>query len=189
MENEKNRIKRFLDGEEIRPLFLHCDSLTVLQAMPNESIDCCMTSPPYWGQRQYSDEGIGLEKDYRDYIKDLCAIIFELKRVLKKTGSFWLNIGDAYRNKCLLGIPWRVAMEMIDNQGWILRNCVVWNKVKGGPDNSKDKLRNVHEDLFHFVKEKKYYYDVDAIRADFPILGETVHGKPLCFLDYGRLRR
>lgn len=175
MENEKNRIKRFLDGEEIRPLFLHGDSLTVLQSMPNESIDCCMTSPPYWGQRQYSDEGIGLEKDYRDYIQDLCAIIFELKRVLKKTGSFWLNIGDAYRNKCLLGIPWRVAMDMIDNQGWILRNSVVWNKVKGGPDNSKDKLRNVHEDLFHFVKEKKYYYDVDAIRSK-PNHAKVVNG-------------
>lgn len=87
--------------------------------------------------------------------------------VLKDTGSFWLNIGDSYQNKHLLGIPWRVALELTDNQGWVLRNDVVWNKVKGGPDNSKDKLRNVHEYVFHFVKRPTgYYYDVDAIRSN-----------------------
>ena len=57
---------------------------------------------------------------------------------------------------------------MCDEQGWILRNSIVWNKVKGGPDNSKDKLRNVHEDLFHFVKSKKYYYDVSMARKKPP---------------------
>jgi site-specific DNA-methyltransferase (adenine-specific) len=65
-----------------------------------------------------------------------------------------------------MGIPWRVALELIDSQGWVLRNDVIWNKVKGGPDNSKDKLGNVHEHVFHFVKKAKgYYYDVDSIRS------------------------
>ncbi|HET6674121.1 MAG TPA: site-specific DNA-methyltransferase [Nitrospiraceae bacterium] len=123
-----------------------------------------MTSPPYWGQRTYSNGGIGLEPHWRDYVRRLLAIFAEVKRVLKWTGSFWLNIGDVYDKKCQLGIPWRVALAMMDDQGWILRNDVVWNKVKGGMDNAKDKFRNVHEPVFHFVKSNKYYYDADAIR-------------------------
>ncbi len=89
----------------------------------------------------------------------------EVKRVLTPGGSFWLNIGDTYRSKSLVGIPWRVALKLIDEQGWLLRNNVIWHKVKGGPDNSTDKLRHVYEDVFHFVLRKKYYYDVDAIRS------------------------
>jgi len=124
-----------------------------------------MTSPPYWGHREYEAGGIGLESDYREYISNLEGVFGELYRVLKNTGSFWLNIGDAYLDKHLLGIPWRVALALTDKQGWVLRNSVIWNKVKGGPDTSKDRLRNVHENLFHFVKKpKQYFYDVDAIR-------------------------
>jgi site-specific DNA-methyltransferase (adenine-specific) len=125
-----------------------------------------MTSPPYWGKREYESGGIGLEGNYRDFIKSLAAIILELKRVLKPEGSFWLNIGDTYENKSLVGVPWRVAFELIDRQGWILRNSVIWNKVKSGMDNTKDRLGNVHENLFHFVKQAKgYYYNADAIRS------------------------
>ena len=124
-----------------------------------------MTSPPYWGKRVYKNGGIGLKKDYRDYIQQLVEICVEIKRVLKDDGSFWLNPGDAYLKKSLLGIPWRVAFELTDNYGWILRNSVIWNKVKSGMDTSKDRLGNVHENVFHFVKQAAYYYDVDAIRA------------------------
>jgi DNA modification methylase len=92
-------------------------------------------------------------------------VFLEVRRILKPTGSFWLNIGDTYQHKCLLGIPWRVAHALMDEQGWILRNNVVWNKVKGGLDNTDDKLRNIHEPVFHFVKQAKgYYYNADAIR-------------------------
>lgn len=141
------------------------DALEILQTFPSSSIDCCITSPPYWGQREYSNGGIGLEKTPQEYIHRLCSIIFEIKRILTPAGSFWLNIGDAYRDKSLVGIPWRVAINLIDEQDWILRNDVIWHKVKGAPDNSKDKLRHVYEDMFHFVLGKKYYYDVDAIRS------------------------
>jgi DNA modification methylase len=123
-----------------------------------------MTSPPYWGQRAYSGGGIGLEDTYGEYIENLLAVIAEVKRVLKPSGSFWLNIGDAYSRKSLIGIPWRAALALTDRQGWLLRNSVIWNKVKGGPDNAKDKLRNVHEPVFHFVKSDRYFYDADAIR-------------------------
>jgi DNA modification methylase len=123
-----------------------------------------MTSPPYWGQRTYAGGGIGMEATHDHYIEHLLEIFAEVQRVLKPTGSFWLNIGDAYAKKCLLGLPWRVALAMTDRQGWLLRNSVVWNKVKGGPDNATDKLRNVHEPVFHFVKSGRYFYDADAIR-------------------------
>lgn len=161
----RNEVVEYLEGNSVRPLFLSGDSLHVLKIFPSGVIDCCMTSPPYWGHRQYSQEGIGLEADWRDYIKDLCAIVAEVKRVLKPTGSFWLNLGDSYQSKNLLGIPWRVAIDMTDKQGWILRNSVIWHKVKGGPDNADDKLRNVYEHVFHFVKEPKYYYDADSVRS------------------------
>lgn len=153
-------------GNARQPLFFQGDSLRVLRALPANSFDCCMTSPPYWSQRQYAATGIGLESDYRQYVRDLLLICGEIKRTLKPTGSFWLNIGDVYDDKRLLGIPWRVALEMTDEQGWILRNDVIWNKVKGGPDNAKDKLRVVHEYIFHFVKQKDYFYDVDSIRSN-----------------------
>ncbi len=133
--------------------------------VPSSSIDCCVTSPPYWGQREYSNGGIGLEATPEAYINRLCAVISEIRRVLTPAGSFRLNIGDAYRDKSLVGLPWRAAIKLMDEQEWILRNDVIRHKVKGAPDNSKDKLRHVYEDIFHFVLRKDYYYDVDAIRA------------------------
>lgn len=159
-----------------RPLLLTGDAVAVLQELPDECIDFAMTSPPYWGKREYENGGIGLEKDYRDFVKHLAAIFSELKRVLKPEGSFWLNIGDTYNGKGLVGVPWRVAFELIDNQGWILRNSVIWNKLKGGMDNSKDRLGNVHENVFHFVKKAKgYYYNADAIRSK-PRESKVVNG-------------
>jgi DNA modification methylase len=153
------------DGTTV-PLLLHGDALKVLQALPSDCIDFAMTSPPYWGKREYESGGIGLEPDYRDFVRDLGAVFLELKRVLKPSGSFWLNLGDTYLEKGLLGIPWRVAFELTDVQGWTLRNSVIWNKLKGGMDNSKDRLANVHEHLFHFVKcAKGYYYNADAVRS------------------------
>ena len=157
---------RYLQANSLRPLFLCGDALSIMRQLPTASVDCAMTSPPYWGHREYDGGGIGLEADHREYVDSLLDVFGELRRVLKATGSFWLNIGDSYQNKRLLGIPWRIALRMIDDQGWILRNEVIWNKVKGGPDNSKDKLRNIHEHVFHFVRDASaYYYDADAIRS------------------------
>lgn len=152
--------------ESYSPLLFRGNALSVLKSLPSNSIDFAMTSPPYWGQREYDSGGIGLEPDFRDFVSDLAEIFLELKRVLKTAGSFWLNLGDTYNGKGLLGIPWRVAFELTDGQGWILRNDIVWNKLKGGMDNSKDRLGNVHESIFHFVKQPNgYYYNADAIRS------------------------
>lgn len=158
------------------PLVLHGDAADILPQFPVELVDCVMTSPPYWGHRVYDSGGIGLEETPDEYVENLLAITGHIRRVLKNTGSFWLNIGDSYSKKHLLGIPWRVALRMMDEQGWVLRNSVIWNKVKGSPDNSPNKLRNVHENVFHFVKnEKDYYYDVDAIR-NTPSKSKIVNG-------------
>ena len=137
-------------AQDISPLFIQGDSSLVLQQIPDDSIDFCMTSPPYWNKRQYNTTGIGLEDTFENYISNLLTVFEQVKRVLKSTGSFWLNIGDSYLKKSLIGIPWRVALKMTDEQGWILRNSVVWNKVKGGLDNTQDRLGNVHENIFHF---------------------------------------
>ena len=152
-------------GTRLRPLLMLGDARVVLRELPDSCVDLAMTSPPYWGKREYANGGIGLEADYREFVRHLAEVFSELKRVLKPAGSFWLNIGDSYQNKGLVGIPWRVAFELTDRQGWILRNSVIWNKVKSGMDNTKDRLGNVHEIVFHFVKQPNYYYDADAIRT------------------------
>ncbi|WP_232280577.1 DNA-methyltransferase [Chloroflexus aggregans] len=175
-ENYRPAFEHYMTQGQIAPLLLLGDALFVLKELPDSSVDCVMTSPPYWGKREYENGGIGLERDYRDYVRHVAEIFLELKRVLKSTGSFWLNIGDSYHRKNLLGIPWRVAFELTDHQGWILRNAVVWNKVKSGMDNTTDRLGNMYEMVFHFVKQSKgYYYNVDAIRST-PREAKIVHG-------------
>lgn len=158
--------QKYQIDEAIFPLYFQGDALEILREIPDNTIDCCITSPPYWGQRQYSNGGIGEENDFNDFIENLLEITIEIKRVLKNTGSFWLNIGDTYKDKSLSGIPWRIALAMMDRQGWTMRNNVIWNKHKGGLDSSKDRLRNIHENIFHFViNPKDYYYDDVAIRS------------------------
>ncbi len=169
-------LAQYLGELRINPLLFLGDALPVLRELPCSCIDFAMTSPPYWGKREYANGGIGLENNHQDFVRHLAEIFLELKRVLKPTGSFWLNIGDSYDNKNLVGIPWRIAFELTDTQGWTLRNAVVWNKVKSGMDNTKDRLGNVHEMVFHFVKQPKgYYYDAAAIRSK-PREAKVVNG-------------
>ncbi len=176
IEPSNNPYTDCLSNSSLEPRFLCGNALSILRFFPEESIDCCVSSPPYWAKRQSLSQGIGLEKDYQEYIQNLTTILAEVKRILKKTGSLWLNIGDSYHHKNLVGIPWRIALALTDQQGWILRNEVIWNKVKGGLDNAKDKLGNVHEHLFHLVKQRQnYYYDVDAIR-NTPKPNKVVNG-------------
>ena len=139
--------------------------MKVLSCLPDDCIDCVVTSTPYYRKRQYLAGGIGMEKTYKEYIDQLLSIIQEIYRILKPTGSFWLNIGDSYQNKQLLNIPHRIAIRMQDEQKWILRNTVIWDKMKGTMSQSKDSLGREYEPMFHFVKKKSgYYYDADAVR-------------------------
>lgn len=166
----------YCSDDSTTPLLFAGDALRVLEDMPEGCIDCVMTSPPYWGKREYANGGLGQERDYREFVRDLAVVCAAIRRVLKPQGSLWLNIGDSYADKSLLGIPWRIALELTDVQGWILRNSVIWNKVKSGMDNTKDRLGNVHEHVFHFVKQAQgYYYDADAIRSK-PRATKVVNG-------------
>jgi len=168
-------ITEYLRGGEVAPFFINGDSLNILQLFPNASVDCCVTSPPYWGHREYESEGIGNELKYDIYIDNLLKILDQLYNVLKPTGSLWLNLGDTYQNKGLIGIPWRVALALTQ-RGWTIRNSVIWNKIKSGMDNSNDRLRNIHEYVFHLVKNPKdYYYDVDSVKSD-PRKSRVVNG-------------
>ncbi len=171
-----NTFHAYKEKQQVFPLFMLGDALSILAQLPDASIDFCMTSPPYWNKRQYTNGGVGLEENYHDYIAHLLQIFVHVKRILKPTGSFWLVIGDSYLNKLLVGIPWRIALSLTDEQGWILRNSVVWNKVKGGLDNTQDRLGNVHENVFHFVKQpNNYYYHADSIRST-PRQAKVVNG-------------
>lgn len=142
------------------------DSLVLLKKLPSNSIDCVITSPPYWQQRVYEDYSgemlniIGTEDNPNDYVKNLINVFKEVKRVLKDNGSFWLNIGDKFYDKNLMGMPWRVALAMQDD-GWILRNDIIWDQMKG-TQSAKDRFRDIYEHVFHFVKSRKNYYFDDA---------------------------
>ena len=167
----------YQSGNELTPLLLLGDANFVLAELPSGSVDCVMTSPPYWGKREYEDGGIGQESTGVEYIGELEKVFAQVKRVLKPSGSFWLNMGDTYHDKGLAGIPWRVALRLIDCNDWVLRNSVIWNKMKSGMDNTQDRLGNIHENVFHFVKQAKgYYYDADAIRSQ-PRSARVENGK------------
>ena len=161
----RSQVDRYLSSSSTRPLLLCGDSLELLRAFPDSICDVCITSPPYWGKRQYAAGGLGLERTPGEYVDSLCSILAEVHRTLKPSGSLWLNIGDSYRAKGLTNLPWRVAIRLTDELGFTQRNTVIWHKVKGGLDNTRDKLRNAYEPLFHFVKNpKRCFYDADAIR-------------------------
>lgn len=136
------------------------DALQILKKMPDESIDCVITSPPYWALRDYGVDGqIGLEKTHHAYIENLLSIFDQIKRILKNEGTCWVNIGDTYgAQKCLLMIPSTFAIEMM-NQGWILRNEIIWHKPNAMPNSVKDRFNTDYEKIFFFVKQKKYYFN------------------------------
>lgn len=163
--------------------------LKILKTFPDKFIDCCMTSPPYWALRDYGVDGqLGLEPTFQEYINNLCNIFDEVKRVLKKEGTCWVNMGDTYSGnkegktdnkvcdylkntttnlhkrkgsiveKCLCQIPSRFAIEMC-NRGWILRNRIIWHKPNAMPSSVKDRFSVDYEDIFFFVKSKKYWFE------------------------------
>jgi len=151
-------------GDSNRVSFIHGDAQSVLRQMPDNQIDCVVTSPPYWGHREYHAGGLGSEPTIDGYIRDLAKIIHDVHRVLRPKGSLWLNLGDTYVQKSLAGVPWRVALHLVKQQGWLLRSDVIWHKPGGGLNVAVDRMSNKHEHLFHFTKATDYYFDADPIR-------------------------
>lgn len=150
--------------------------IDVLKQFPDNSINCCVTSPPYYGLRDYGVDGqIGNENTLKDYVNNLVKVFDEVKRVLKDDGTLWLNIGDCWANgnlskynglvkqKELIGIPWIVAFALSE-AGWYLRQDIIWAKGNAMPESVKDRCTKSHEYIFLLSKQKKYYFDYESIK-------------------------
>ena len=141
------------------------NSFKKLKQIDDESIDCCITSPPYYGLRDYGEsDQIGQEDTYQEYIENLVNIFEEVRRVLKSNGTLWLNLGDTYENKNLMGIPFRVAFAL-QEKGWYLRQDIIWHKPSPMPESVKDRCTKSHEYIFLFSKNEKYYFDNESINC------------------------
>jgi DNA modification methylase len=182
------------------------DCLEVMKDWPDGVIDCCVTSPPYWGLRDYGVEGqFGLEKTPEEYVDKMVKVFAEVKRVLKPEGTLWLNLGDSYAHntkgdtrtkedyirqgatvgallsgaqnaggvrqchhgvkvKDLVGIPWMVAFALRQD-GWWLRQDIIWHKPNPMPESVTDRCTKAHEYIFLLSKSAKYYYDNEAIKV------------------------
>jgi site-specific DNA-methyltransferase (cytosine-N4-specific) len=168
------------------------DVEAVLRRLPDACVQCIVTSPPYWGLRDYADaDQIGLEPSLPHYIDRLRSVFAEARRVLKQDGVLWLNIGDGYTSgnrgwrapdkknparamavrpdtpdglkpKDLLGIPWRLAFALQDD-GWYLRSDIIWHKPNVTPESVKDRPTRAHEYLFMLTRSERYFYDREAI--------------------------
>ncbi len=169
------------------------DAEQLLNQLPSKFFMCCVTSPPYWGLRDYASERqIGAENEPSEYISRLLAVFEEVRRVLTDDGTLWLNIGDSYTSgnrgyrapdkknpvrampyraktpiglkpKDLVGIPWRLAFAL-QEAGWYLRSDIIWEKPNCMPESVKDRPTKSHEYVFLFSKSLKYYYDYESIQ-------------------------
>ena len=156
------------------------DCRDTLKTLPSQSINTCVTSPPYFGLRDYGDEAqMGAEPTPDEFVVALVEVFREVRRVLRGDGTVWLNLGDSYatgakasrdvgtpsglKTKDLIGIPWLVAFALRAD-GWYLRQDIIWHKPNPMPENVKDRCTKSHEYIFMFSKSPKYYYDYIAVR-------------------------
>lgn len=173
------------------------DSLVYLQSLPDNFVNCIITSPPYWGLRDYGVSGqMGLELTLKQFIDQMVELFREARRVLRDDGTLWINMGDSYSNegktkgkssgkhaymgdnvqsprmtkrsaglkpKDLVGQPWRLALALQDD-GWYLRQDIIWSKVNPMPESTKDRFTKSHEYIFLLTKRPKYYFDWFAVR-------------------------
>jgi len=144
------------------PPILVGDAARLLKKVPNQSVQAIITSPPYWGQRDYGHEAqLGQEPKPDVYIKRLVRVLATAMKTLKPDGVLWLNLGDTYHDRELQGIPWQVALAFKKHA--LLRAEVIWSKPAGLPESVKDRPTRSHEHLFLFSKGERYYYDWEAI--------------------------
>jgi len=174
------------------------DCIKSLKKLDDKSVNTCITSPPYWGLRNYQEyKQLGMEDTPEEFISNLVDVFREVKRVLRDDGTVWLNLGDTYcgtghkgnytdpkhkegrngqkialnnkidglKSKDLVGIPWRVALAL-QQDGWYLRQDIIWHKPNTMPESVKDRCTKAHEYIFLLSKNKKYYYDYEAIKED-----------------------
>lgn len=177
----ENRFERLISG----------DAAEQLRRLDSESVHTCVTSPPYFGLRDYEAEGqIGLEATPQEYLERLVLAFREVRRVLRKDGTLWIVIGDSYcrknrvglKNKDLMGLPWALAFAL-RRDGWYLRQDIVWHKPNAMPEGVRDRCTRSHEYIFLLSKSERYYFDNDTIREPFKTparSGERRSYKPGC---------
>ena len=145
----------------------------VMKDLPKKYFNTVITSPPYWGLRDYGNlEQLGQEETPEEFVKNLVNVFREVKRVLRDDGTVWLNLGDTYstKNKNLLGIPWRVAFAL-QSDGWYLRQDIIWHKPNPMPESVKDRCTKAHEYIFLFSKNPKYYPSpVEVVKENIVLL-------------------
>ncbi len=179
-------------NQEFDSLIIRGDALENLRKFKANYFKCCVTSPPYWGLRDYGDpHQIGAEQEMQDYIDNLVRVFREVKRTLTEDGTLWLNIGDSYTSgnrawrdadrknparamsyrpptppglkpKDLIGIPWRLAFAL-QSDGWYLRSDIIWHKPNCQPESVKDRPTRCHEYMFLLSKSEKYNYVYDEL--------------------------
>jgi len=125
----------------------------------------CVTSPPYFGLRDYGHDGqLGLEQTPEEYIAAMVDVFRCVRDVLSNDGTLWLNLGDSYgTGKQLLGIPWRVALAL-QADGWVLRQDIIWHKTNPMPESVRDRCTKAHEYIFLLSKSDRYFFDSEAMR-------------------------
>lgn len=185
------------------------DCIDMMRTLPDQSVQCCVTSPPYYGLRDYGVDGqIGLEETPAEFISRLVEVFREVRRVLRNDGTAWVNMGDSYaskpngpiglgghtndaphvavrtanarrssqipsgfKHKDLMGMPWRLAFALQDD-GWYLRQDIIWHKPNPMPESTRDRCTKAHEYLFLLSKSRRYHYDSDAIREPANLTGK-----------------
>ena len=179
---------------EHRAVILVGDVRQRLAEIPDNTIQCVVTSPPYWGLRDYgTDTQIGLEESPEEYVAQMVTVFAEIRRILRPDGVLWLNLGDSYagnnsrasnngragfgteregvftktgeglKPKDLVGIPWRVALAL-QQDGWYLRQDIIWDKPNPMPESVTDRCTKAHEYIFLLTKSPRYFFDNEAIR-------------------------
>ena len=168
------------------------DVREVLLSVPSNSVHSVITSPPYWGVRDYGvPDQIGSEQEVEEYVAQLVSVFREIRRILKPDGVLWLNIANTYTSgnrgwrgddqknkgrgmsyrpptpeglkpKDLVGVAWKVAMGL-QLDGWYLRNDIIWNKPNCQPESVKDRFTVAHEYIFMLSKSEKYFFDGQAV--------------------------
>jgi DNA modification methylase len=179
-------------NQDFDSLIICGDALENLKKFKNDCFRCCVTSPPYWGLRDYGEpHQIGAEPEMQEYIDNLVLVFREVKRTLTQDGTLWLNIGDSYTSgnrawrdvdrknparamsyrpptpqglkpKDLIGIPWRLAFAL-QSDGWYLRSDIIWHKPNCQPESVKDRPTRCHEYMFLLSKSEKYNYVYDEL--------------------------
>jgi DNA modification methylase len=192
VENQKKHWKG-LTSTEARWEIYNGDSAQIIKDLPSGSIDCAITSPPYFWLRDYGVDGqIGLEDSVQEYVDAIADVMDTVKEALNPEGTLFMNIGDTYysgkgqsqgkdrksnkrrfglravdksggmgiglQRKSMIGIPWRVAIEMA-TRGWVIRSSIIWHREKCLPESVKDRPSRSYEYVFMFVKSRKYYFN------------------------------